>query len=101
MNKGDSVEEVLLREGYRSSDDFMRDWALILALSKLERYRAEIDFFEKKYRMTFQEFESLLHDKKGQEDFQKEEDVEDWEFSISALSWWEEKVGELRSAQDT
>lgn len=100
MNREDSVEEVLRREGYGSSDDFMRDWALILALSKLDQYRAEIGLFEKKYRMTFEEFESLLHSKKGEEDFHKEEDVEDWEFSLNALNWWEGKIEELRSAQD-
>jgi hypothetical protein len=99
MKRKNLVEEVLLKEGYRSSDDFMRDWALILALSKQDQYSAEIDFFEKKYRMKFKEFDSLLHGEKGKEDFQKEEDAEDWEFSLNALRWWKEKIRELGSAQ--
>jgi hypothetical protein len=99
MSRNDLVEEVLLKEGYRSSEEFMRDWVLILALSKKEQYRAEIDYFEKKHHMKFEEFDSLLHTTKGEEDFQKEEDVEDWEFSVNALRWWEEKIGELGSAQ--
>mgnify|MGYP001594317121 CR=1 FL=1 len=101
MKRKDVVEEVLLKEGYQSSDDFMRDWALILALSRQDQYRAEIDFFEKKYHMKFEEFDALIHSKRGDEDFQKEEDAEDWEFSLNALRWWEEKIRELGSAQGT
>ena len=91
-------KEVLFKEGYGSTDEFIRDWALIMALSKLEQFKAENDFFEKKYKMNLEEFESLLHKEKGKEDFEKEEDTEDWEFSLSALRWWEEKVRELQSA---
>ena len=91
-------KEVLFKEGYGSTDEFIRDWALIMALSKLEQYKAENDFFEKKYEMNLEEFESFLHKEKGKEDFQKEENIEDWEFSLDALRWWEEKVRELQSA---
>jgi hypothetical protein len=99
MKMKDLVEEVLQKEGYRSTDDFMKDWAFFLALSKQDQYRAEIDFFEKKYCMKFMEFDSLLHGEKGKEDFQKEEDAEDWEFSLNALRWWEEKIREIENAQ--
>jgi len=91
-------KEVLFKEGYGSTDEFIRDWALIMALSRLEQYRAENDFFEKKYEMNLEEFESFLHKEKGKEDFEKEEDIEDWEFSLNALRWWEEKIRELQSA---
>jgi hypothetical protein len=101
MKRKDVVEEVLLREGYQSSSDFMREWALILALSRQDQYKAEVDFFEKKYHMKFEEFDSLIHSKKGEEYFQKEEDAEDWEFSLNALRWWDEKIRELGSAQST
>ena len=42
------LEEVLLKEGYGSKEEIIRDWALVVALSKLEKYKAESDFFEKK-----------------------------------------------------
>jgi hypothetical protein len=50
----DSLNEVLLREGYGSPHALIKDWVLIVALSKVEQYRAECDFFQKKYGMTME-----------------------------------------------
>jgi len=33
-----------------------------------------------------------LRAKKGSEDFEKEEDLDDWEFAEAALRWWSEKA---------
>jgi len=90
------LKEILVGEGYSSPDELIRDWALITALSKVEQYRAECEFFRRKYGMELEEFESLLRERKGQEDFEKEEDLEDWEFAASALKWWEKKLKELQ-----
>lgn len=46
------------------------------------------------------EFERLIHSEKDREDFQLEEDLEDWEFSLSALKWWQAKVKELQGVAD-
>jgi len=97
----DSINEVLLREGYGSPHALIKDWALIVALSKLEKYRAECDFFQKKYGTTLEDFEAQLHRERGQEDFEKEDDINDWEFSLEALKWWEKKIKELQDASDS
>lgn len=39
-----------------------------------------------------------LHAVKGKEDFEKENDLEDWEFVCNALIWWEDKLRALRNA---
>ena len=98
MSSIEVVKEILSKEGYGSSDEFARDGVLVLALSRLEQYRAEIECFERKYGMRFKEFESSVHDQKGREDFAKEADIEDWEFALNALKWWEGKIEELRLA---
>ena len=54
------LKEVLFKEGYGSPDELIRDWALIMALSKLEQYKAENDFFEKKYRMNLEELNQAI-----------------------------------------
>jgi len=95
------LKEVLFKEGYGSPDELIRDWAFIMSLSKLEQYKAENDFFKNKYGMDLEEFETFLHKEKGSEDFKKEEDIEDWEFSFNALKWWEEKVRELQHASSS
>jgi len=92
----ETVREVLAKEGYVSSDEFARDGVLVLALSRLEQYRAEVEFYEKKYGMALQEFEASLHGQKGREDFTKEADLEDWEFALEAQMWWQGKAMELQ-----
>ncbi len=91
------LTEVLLEEGYNSTDELARDWALMVALSRLEQYQAECDFFKKKYHMSLEQFEHLAHQKKGHEDFEQEADIEDWEFSTNALKWWQARVEKLEA----
>lgn len=89
------LTEVLLEEGYNSTEELVRDWALMVALSRLEQYQAECELFEKKHKMSLEQFERLVHREKGHEDFGQEEDIEDWEFSVNALKWWQAKAKEL------
>ncbi|RKY68358.1 MAG: hypothetical protein DRQ24_11845 [Candidatus Latescibacterota bacterium] len=95
------LEEILAREGYASSEDLLRDVSLFLALSRVEQYKAECELFEKKYGMSLKEFERFVHKEKGEEDFEKEEDLEDWEFSRNALEWWGQKVKELQGVKSS
>ncbi len=91
-------ENIFIEEGYFSPENMLKEVYLLNTLSKKEQYNAEIEFFEKKYNMKFYEFEKQIHSKKGKENFRKEEDLEDWEFAISALKWWTEKAKELKNA---
>ena len=91
------LKDILRKEGYNSSDELIQDWSLITALSKIEQYKAECESFERKYGMKLKEFKSFLHKKKGKEDFEKEEDIENWEFSLNALRWWKERAKELKN----
>ena len=95
------LTDVLRQEGYASPHDVLRDWALMTALSRLDQYRAECEAFEAKYHMALDEFEHMVHCQKGAEDFRREEDIEDWEFCASAVTWWQAKVQEMRRAGDS
>ncbi len=94
----DATTQVLLEEGFRSTDDVFRGWALMIAMSKLEQYRAECESLAKKHGGTLAEFESVTRAVKGREDFDAEEDLEDWEFAAHALTWWQSKIEEIRGA---
>jgi len=91
-------ENILLEEGYLSSEKMLKDVYFLNILSRKERYKAEIEYFEKKYNTKFKEFEKQIRLKKGKENFKKEEDLEDWEFAISALKWWTKKSKEFKDA---
>jgi len=98
MNDLNAVKEVFIKEGYSSAEDFLQDWSVILSLSKAEQYRAEVGFFKHKYGMDFESFAARIHGEKGHEDFEKEDDLDDWEFAVRALSWWEAKIKEIKNA---
>ena len=93
-----ATTQVLLEDGYRSTDEVFRGWALMTAMSKLEQYRAECESLAKKHGQTLADFERSTHAVKGREDFGAEEDLEDWEFAAQALAWWQAKIEELRGA---
>jgi len=96
--KQKTIDDILSQEGYSSGGAFLADSVYCLALAKVEQYRAESEFFEKKHGTELAEFRQFLRSVKGREDFSAEEDLEDWEFAGVALRWWEEKVKELKRA---
>jgi hypothetical protein len=77
--------------------DFSRDAILLFILSKIDQYKGEKEFFENKYRRDFGEIEHNAHSVKGREDFKLEEDLEDWEFAIKSLEYWEKEYNKTRN----
>ena len=97
MQPANIIKDILLEDGYASSEDLVKDWSRLVVLSRIEQYRAEKEAFEQKYGASVSEFEKELHARKGGEDFAKEEDLEDWEFACRALTWWEDKLRALQN----
>lgn len=89
-------ESVLSEKGYFSEEEMLKDVYFLNALSKIEQYKAEVGFFEKKYKTDLKSFEKMIHKTKGKEDFIKENDLDDWVFAISALKWWSKKAKEIK-----
>jgi hypothetical protein len=77
--------------------DFSMDAALLFILAKIDQYKGEKEFFENKYKRDFQVVEQEVHSVKGKEDFKLEEDLEDWEFAIKSLEYWEEEYIKVRN----
>ena len=73
------------------TSDFSKDAVLLFILAKIDQYKGEKEYFENKYRRDFQEVEQEAHSVKGKEDFQLEEDLEDWEFAIKSLEYWDKE----------
>jgi len=92
------INEILFEDGYLSSDDALKDWSVMIALSRIDQFGAEKESFENKYKKSFESYERELHAVKGKEDFEKENDLEDWEFACKALIWWENKLRALQNA---
>ena len=72
------------------------DAVLLFVLAKIDQYRGEREFFENKYKKDFYTVEHEAHSIRGKEDFQVEENLEDWEFAIKSLEYWENQYHRLR-----
>ena len=93
-------ESILAEEGYLSEKELTRDVFKLHALAKIEKYQAECDFFQNKYNMDLLALEEQLHKRKGKEEIEKEQDLEDWEFAAQALVWWQNHLEEAKIAQN-
>jgi len=90
--------DILIEEGYTSTDELVQEWSLMVALTKVEQYQAECMYFQQKYQTSLADFEQRLHAVKGIEAFEKEEDLDDWEFAINSLKWWQARVQDMQNA---
>jgi hypothetical protein len=86
-----------VRMNNQESSNFSRDADLLFVLSKIDQYKGEKEYFQNKYKKTFQEIEQEAHSVKGQENFQLEEDLEDWEFAIKSLEHWETEYRKIKN----
>ncbi|MBE3573563.1 MAG: hypothetical protein IMW95_11565 [Moorella humiferrea] len=78
------VVPVLRNMGFADEREALKEQALLLILSKINRYRAECSYYEKKYGMTFEKFAAELDQDNG-EDFAREDDLLDWRFAKETL----------------
>lgn len=65
-------------------------------LRKLTRYRLTDEFFRKKYRMTYEEFEKENVVAKRNFSWEVESDAQEWEMAIDGISTCLRKLGEIK-----
>jgi len=94
----ETISEVLSEGGYASEIEAMRDLSLTIALSKLNDYERECQRFRHKYGRSFEQMQQHIQDQKGQEDFQVEDDLLDWEFAWRSLKRWQLRLDVLQNA---
>lgn len=91
-----TIDLILEKSGdVPNKEEFVREIALLIALSKRDKYQLENDKFEQKYQMSIDNFEKVLHSHKDHEEYDKESDLDDWEFAIASRNWWERRIEEL------
>lgn len=90
-----AIDLILEKSGEVDRKNLLKEMSLLIALSKKDKYQLECQKFEQKYGADFHAFEKELHTVKNQEDYQKENDLDDWEFALASLNWWEQRIEEL------
>jgi len=90
-----TIDLILNRSGDVNREEMLKEISLLIVLSKRDKYQIESRKFEQKYGVDFLAFERILHSRKNHEDYQKESDLDDWEFALSSIKWWEKKIEEI------
>ena len=82
--------------GFQDIYSFASNQAKLLLIGKIEHYLNTIKFYEKKHKMSFLEFEKELSKLKNKENFEKEDDLLDWRFSIETIKMYEKELKSLK-----
>ena len=90
-----SIHSVFLESHETDEEGALVEVSLMIAISKRDKYLSECRRFEDKYKTTFESLVSKVRAEKGKEDFEVEDDLNDWEFAVTSLKWWDSKVAEL------
>lgn len=81
----------LHHHGFSDVYSFAANQAKLLTLSKIEEYKNVIIFFQKKYKMTFYQFEKKTNNFK-KEKFEREDDLLEWRFASEAVSIYKKEL---------
>ncbi len=70
-----------------SKEQFLDEMAILLASQQLSDYSMEADYFEKKYDMSFHEFDRIFRSQESS--YQMENDWMDWKFAVESREHWQ------------
>lgn len=94
----ENTEAIVTQFGFKNLRSFVKNQALFLLLSKIEKYEAENRRFEVKYKMSFNAFQEKLGVLQNEEDFNQEDDYLDWRFTIEVKDRLSRQKQELENA---
>jgi hypothetical protein len=76
--------------------NLLKEYAMSVAYSKIDKYNAESTFFQRKYKCSFEEFRAKVDEMENEENFEWEDDLMDWEFAYQNLKYWKNKLSEIQ-----
>jgi len=91
-----SVEEIA-REGFRTKEEFIGDALNSFLLSKIWEYRNEMQPFEQKYSMEFEEVKRKV-EKSKKEYFEEWDDLIIWEGLYKGYNLWKKRYEGIKGA---
>jgi hypothetical protein len=76
--------------------NLLKNYALNLIHSKIQKYEAENMYYKNKHDCAFEKFKQKVNDMNDNEIFEWEDDLMDWEFAIENVTYWKKKAEELQ-----
>lgn len=78
--------------------DAIREYVLLNASQKAAEFGQECEAYERKYKLSFKEFEEQLQ-LSEEEIFEKEDDYLAWKFAHEGLRYWRDKIEQLKNGK--
>ena len=94
----ETSEAIITQLGFKDIKSFIKNQALMMILAKLDKYESENKFFERKYLVSFEEFQKKIQEQQEIENFEEEDDYLDWRFAREALESLEKKKQDIKHA---
>ena len=96
MLETETLNDLLKELGYKNIEDAAIKQVELTLLSKISKYKAENDFFRKKYNNEYSTF-LKKSEIKEHEDFEIGDDLMDWKFAVEAMNKYEKQYNQLIS----
>lgn len=94
----ENTEAIVTQFGFKDLRSFVKNQALFLLMSKIEKYESEIRRFEAKYKTSFDAFQEKLNSLQNNEVFIQEDDYLDWRFAKEVMEKLSRQKQELENA---
>ena len=91
-----SIELPISLEDTTWIQNSLKEFLIFYPLTKLGEYKKQIEVFEKKYNMSFQEFEKKVKESE-EEIFEEWDDYIIWEGLEKALKIWKKRYEEINN----
>jgi len=92
----EKLNETAKSLGYSDVFTFASNHLRFHLMSKMEGYKQEVKLFEKKYKSDYTSFLKKVR-KLKKEDFEKEDDIMDWEWAVESINHLEKKLKSLQA----
>ncbi|NIR48660.1 hypothetical protein GWO43_09500 [candidate division KSB1 bacterium] len=86
----------MLKDLRTNEKEASREYALLHASQKAAELAQQSESFQKKYQMSFEDFEKRLRSQ-DKEIFEEEDDYLAWQFAVEGVAYWREKIEQLKS----
>lgn len=82
----------LFYELHLSPENILQEYALSKIHSKIDKYKSEDNFYRSKYSCTYSDFKAKVNKMQNAENFQFDDDLMDWQFSVENIDFWQNKL---------
>jgi len=93
--KKEAVKSLMKELAVADASEIIRDSLVTEILCKVSDFSDEVKHFEEKYGKQFDEFNKEYES--NEEDFEKYDDLMEWEFAQQGKTYWESKLKEAKS----